>query len=124
MIGHAVQALGVLVLTMALALWATGGGGVPVSARVEASATVSASIPPSKGFAEIAACRNGAARSHGMCMSATACAAQCTLNAAIIPVALHVPTTPSSCAGLIAIAEAEGHCFPPDPPPPRAVIIG
>ena len=124
MIGHAVQALAVLVLTMALALWATGGGGVPVSARVEAPATASPSIPPLKSFAEMAACRKRAVGNHGMCTSAAACAAHCGLNVAIIPVALHVPTTPSFCAGLTAIAEAEGHCFPPDPPPPRAVIIG
>lgn len=124
MIGHAVQPLGVLVLTMVLALWAAGGGGVPVTARVEVLATASASVPPSKSFAEMAACRNRSAGNHGMCMSAAACAAHCALNVAIIPVALGVPTTPSFCAGLSAIAEAEGHCFPPDPPPPRAVIIG
>lgn len=124
MIGHAVQALGVFVLTMALALWAAAGEGAPVSGRVDVPAAASASIAPSKSFAVMQACRNGAARSHGMCTSAAACGAHCALNAAIIPVALGLATSPSSCAGLTTIAEAEGHCLPPDPPPPRAVIIG
>lgn len=124
MIGHAVQALRMLALTMALILWAAAGGGVPVSTWVETPAVASVSVPLSKTSAAMATCRERGAGHHGMCMSAAACAAHCASNTAIIPVALHVPTAPTSCAGLTAIAEAEGRSFPPDPPPPRAVIIG
>jgi hypothetical protein len=59
-----------------------------------------------------------------MFMSMAACAAHCALNAATIPLGLDLPTIASSCAVTIEIANAEGHCSPPDPPPPRAVVIG
>lgn len=125
MIGHAVQAVGVLALTMALALWATAGGSVAVaSPRLEAPATALTCSHPSKAPVVMDACRNGVGAGHRMFMSIAACAAHCALNAATIPLGLDLPAIASSCAVATEMADAEGHFSPPDPPPPRAVVTG
>jgi hypothetical protein len=119
MLADAVYRLGVLLVTVALALWPAMDGSVRASMSVEASAVVYASV----GSSETSSVPDGCRGSDFNDMSAAGCAAHCVMAAAIVPVATVVAAFPPLAQAPSATLGAEGRRQQPDPPPPRPVAI-
>jgi hypothetical protein len=117
MIGHAVHRLGVLLLTVALALWPMVNSGVRASMSLEVAAVAPMLLSPK--FLVLEPC--GAANSHDM--SATVCSVHCGLAAAIVPVATVLPAMVVSRVGPSVNTAAEDRRPSPSLHPPSPASI-